>query len=69
VWLIVLALGRISSVAGMAAVVGAAVASALLGYGEYIWALAVIAVFIIWMHRSNIGRLMRGEEPRVGASK
>ena len=69
VWLLVLALGRISSVAGMAAVVGAAVASALLGYGEYIWALAVIAVFIIWMHRSNIGRLMRGEEPRVGASK
>ena len=66
VWLLVLALGRISSVAGMAAVAAAAVAAALLGYGEYVIPLAIIAVLIIWLHRSNIGRLMRGEEPKVG---
>lgn len=66
VWLAVLALGRISSVAGMAAVVGAALAAALLGYGEYVLPLAVIAVLVIWLHRSNIGRLMRGQEPKVG---
>ena len=66
VWLAVLALGRISSVAGMAAVVGAAVAAMLLGYEEYALPLAVIAVLVIWLHRSNIGRLMRGQEPKVG---
>lgn len=66
VWLAVLALGRISSVAGMAAVVGAAVAAMLLGYEEYALSLAVIAVLVIWLHRSNIGRLMRGQEPKVG---
>ena len=66
VWLLALALGRISSVAGMAAVAAAAVAAALLGYGEYVIPLAIIAVLIIWLHRSNIGRLMRGEEPKVG---
>lgn len=66
VWLAVLALGRISSVAGMAAVVGAALAAALLGYGGYVLPLAVIAVLVIWLHRSNIGRLMRGQEPKVG---
>jgi glycerol-3-phosphate acyltransferase PlsY len=23
-------------------------------------------VFIVWRHRSNIGRLLKGEEPRIG---
>jgi glycerol-3-phosphate acyltransferase PlsY len=26
----------------------------------------VVAVFVFWTHRSNIGRLRRGEEPRFG---
>ncbi|ANY20383.1 putative glycerol-3-phosphate acyltransferase [Tsuneonella dongtanensis] len=69
VWLVVLAVGRISSVAGMSAVVAAAVAAAVLGFGDYVVPLAVIAALIIWLHRANIGRLMRGEEPRVGSSK
>jgi len=66
VWLLALAIGRISSVAGMAAVVAATVAAALLGYTEYVLPLAAIAVLIVWLHRSNIGRLLRGEEPKVG---
>ena len=28
--------------------------------------LVSVAVFVIWAHRSNIGRLMRGEENRFG---
>lgn len=67
VWLLVLAIGRISSVAGMAAVVGAAIAAVLLDYEEYALPLAIIAVLVIWLHRSNIGRLMRGQEPKVGS--
>ncbi|MGX7952249.1 glycerol-3-phosphate 1-O-acyltransferase PlsY [Tsuneonella sp. HG249] len=69
VWLTVLGIVRISSVAGMAAVVAAAVAAALLGHSEYVLPLAAIAVLIVWLHRENLGRLMRGEEPKVGAKK
>lgn len=69
VWLSMLAITRISSLAGMTAVIAATVAAALLGYGDYIIALAVIAAIIIWLHRANIGRLLKGEEPRVGAPK
>lgn len=29
-----------------------------------VWLTTVLAVFIVWKHRSNIGRLMRGEENR-----
>ena len=66
VWIGVLALARISSLAGMSSVVAAAVAAALFGYAGFVPVLVVIAALIIWLHRANIGRLMRGEEPRVG---
>lgn len=66
VWIAVLAMFRISSLAGMSAVVAAAVAAAVLGYSAYVLVLAAIALLIVWLHRANIGRLLRGEEPRVG---
>ena len=67
VWIAVLALSRISSVAGMSAVVAAALAASLLGYPDFVPVLVVIAALIVWLHRANIGRLMRGEEPKVGS--
>jgi glycerol-3-phosphate acyltransferase PlsY len=67
VWLAVLALARISSLAGMSAVVAAAVAAAVLGFASYVPVLAVIALLVIWLHRANIARLRAGTEPRVGA--
>ena len=69
VWIAVLAIGRISSVAGMAAVVAAALAAWLLGYPQFVPVLAIIATLIVWLHRANIGRLLRGEEPKVGSKK
>ncbi len=69
VWLVTLGLTRISSVAGMAAVVAAVIAAAVLGYAGYVLPLAVIAVIVVWLHRSNIARLGRGEEPRIGRKK
>lgn len=69
VWLGVLAILRISSVAGMSAVVAAAIAAATLGFTPFIPVLAIIAVLIIWLHRANLARLARGEEPRVGSKK
>lgn len=67
VWIGLLAAARISSLAGMAAVVAAAIAAALLGYLPFVPVLIVIAALILWLHRANIGRLLRGEEPRVGS--
>ena len=29
---------------------------------------AIMTVLLLWKHRSNIGRLMRGEEPKIGAA-
>ncbi len=31
-----------------------------------VWLSAALAAFVIWAHRSNIGRLLRGEENRFG---
>ncbi|MCH2486203.1 MAG: glycerol-3-phosphate 1-O-acyltransferase PlsY [Erythrobacter sp.] len=69
VWLGVLAAFRISSLAGMCAVVAAAAAAPLFGYPQFFPVLAAIAVLVIYLHRANIARLMKGEEPRVGSSK
>ena len=69
VWLSVLAIFRVSSLAGMAAVVAAAAAAPLFGYPQFFPVLAAIALLIIYLHRANIARLMKGEEPRVGGKK
>lgn len=69
VWLGLLAATRISSLAGMSAVVAAAIAAAVFGYSQFVPVLVVIAAIILWLHRANIGRLLRGEEPRVGSKQ
>ncbi|MCC6926100.1 glycerol-3-phosphate 1-O-acyltransferase PlsY [Novosphingobium sp.] len=65
-WLIMLALTRISSVAGMTAAVTAPVAAWALGFDPHVLPLAAIAVLVIWLHRANIARLRAGTEPKVG---
>jgi len=69
VWIAVLAVGRISSLAGMCAVCAAAIAALALGYSAFVPVLALIAVLVIWLHRANIRRLADGTEPRVGQKK
>ena len=66
VWIGLLAAVRISSLAGMCAVVAAALAAKVFGFPQFVPTLLVIAAVILWLHRENIRRLMRGEEPRVG---
>ncbi|MCA0910948.1 glycerol-3-phosphate 1-O-acyltransferase PlsY [Qipengyuania gaetbuli] len=67
VWIGMLAITRISSLAGMSAVVAAAVAAFALGAPTFAKVLAVIAVLVIWLHRENIRRLVAGTEPKVGS--
>jgi glycerol-3-phosphate acyltransferase PlsY len=69
VWLGILALTRISSLAGMSAAVVAPIAAWGLGYPGHVKALAAIAVAVLILHRANIARLMKGEEPKVGSRK
>ena len=66
VWLGLLALLRISSVAGMAAAVSAPVAAAAFGRFDIVPLLIALALIVVWKHRANIERLLDGTEPRIG---
>lgn len=67
VWIAFLAIFRVSSVAGMSAVVAAALAAWWLGFPHFVPVLTVIAILVIWLHRENIKRLAAGTEPKVGS--
>lgn len=69
VWLGAFGLSRISSVGGMSAAVSAPLAAFALGGPIVATPFAIMALIVVWRHRSNIARLLRGEEPRVGSSK
>ena len=68
IWAIILAFFRYSSLAALISAVFAAVFTALF-YGLGVEAACVLAmsVLLVWRHKENIGRLLRGEESRVGA--
>ncbi|MCA8890991.1 MAG: glycerol-3-phosphate 1-O-acyltransferase PlsY [Hyphomonas sp.] len=76
VWFGVFALTRISSLAALTA-------AALVTPGAWLveevmhrphnWfvllGLAALSVFVFWTHRANLGRLLKGTEPRFGSAK
>jgi acyl phosphate:glycerol-3-phosphate acyltransferase len=66
VWLGLLALLRISSLAGMVAAISAPVAAAVFGEFDLVPLLLALALIVLWKHRENIGRLIEGSEPRIG---
>jgi len=65
VWILLLLTLRISSVAGMAAAASAPI-SALILHSTYFPLLLGFAVLVLWKHRDNIARLLKGTEPRIG---
>lgn len=76
VWLLIAATRRISSLSALTA----AVTSPIFAYVAFLegWAAdgikfgataAVIAALVIYNHRTNIGRLLNGTEPKIGAGK
>ena len=74
-WLIVAYFSRYSSLAALAAAV---FAPAYYFFGNHVvWladdrvllAVAVMSAVLIWRHQANIGKLIRGEESRIGNKK
>ncbi len=68
VWVALLLVLPISSMAGIAAAASAPITAAVLGNTAYFPLLAALALIVIWKHRDNIRRLASGDEPRVGRS-
>ncbi len=69
VWLGALAIFRISSLGGMLAAISVPVSALLLGRINLLPLGVGLALLVLWRHRENIGRLMKGQEPRIGAGK
>ncbi len=67
IWAATVALSKISSVASLTTVIAAPIAAAVFGHQALILPLVAIAAIVIVQHRANIGRLMKGEEPRIGS--
>jgi acyl phosphate:glycerol-3-phosphate acyltransferase len=67
VWGAVVFATRIVSIASILAALVVPVAVYLTsGVGTVFWLTVAVAGFVIFAHRSNIGRLLRGEEHRFG---
>jgi glycerol-3-phosphate acyltransferase PlsY len=65
-WLVVVLLTRITSVASLAAAVGFTPLAWLLGFDwPYLLLAGAMSLLVIYRHRTNISRLMRGEEARI----
>ncbi|MEO1476091.1 MAG: glycerol-3-phosphate acyltransferase, partial [Pseudomonadota bacterium] len=70
IWLSVFALTRISSLSALTAAAAVPIGAWLLGETEFaVVILAALSLLVFWTHRTNIGRLLRGEEPQFGSRK
>jgi glycerol-3-phosphate acyltransferase PlsY len=66
IWALSVAVSRISSVASLVAVTAAPVAAWTMGRPDIVPTLVGVAIVVWFQHRANIGRLIRGQEPRIG---
>jgi glycerol-3-phosphate acyltransferase PlsY len=66
VWIGILLIARISSLAGMAAAASAPITAAIRNEERLFPVMLAFAVIVVWKHRENIRRLASGNEPRVG---
>lgn len=67
VWVVLVLATRIVSVASIAAALVVPVAVLLtLGAGPVLWLAIALALFVLYAHRANVRRLLRGEEHRLG---
>jgi acyl phosphate:glycerol-3-phosphate acyltransferase len=69
IWLVAALLSRISSSGALSAAALSPLAAWFYGYRETILLAIVLGVLVIWRHRGNIDRMLKGVEPRIGQGK
>lgn len=71
IWLILFALTRISSLSALVAAAAVPPGAYLLGERNpvILVGLAALSILVFWTHRANLGRLLKGSEPRFGSGK
>ena len=69
VWLLMAALFRYSSLSALVASILTPIGLAVAGYWQQAELFAVLTLLTFYAHRANIGRLLRGEEARIGGAK
>ncbi len=70
IWLGLFALTRISSLSALAAAFCVPIGAFIWGETHFAVAtLAGLSGLVFWTHRANIGRLLKGEEPKFGKPK
>jgi glycerol-3-phosphate acyltransferase PlsY len=65
-WIVVAAVMRYSSLAGLTAAGMSPVWAVLLGQGQMVVLAFALALVIYWRHAGNIARLRAGTEPKIG---
>lgn len=69
VWIAALLLTRMSSAGGMSGAVASAISIVLFARHDLLPAFAAMALLVLWRHRTNVARILRGSEPRIGRGK
>lgn len=66
-WLAMAFVFRISSLSALTAALTAPLYTGLLlGWGDTVWAVTALSALLVWRHKSNLVKLARGEEGRIG---
>ncbi len=68
-WLAALLLVRISSVAGILAVISAPIAAAAFDRDRLFPSLLLFTLLVLWRHHDNIARLRAGKEPKIASRR
>jgi glycerol-3-phosphate acyltransferase PlsY len=67
IWLGMAFLSRYSSLSALAASVATPIFLFTLGFAPEAMLAAAMTVLLLWKHSANINRLLKGEEPKIGA--
>lgn len=68
-WLIVALIFRFSSLASMISITLMPLYLAFCSNSQYVLPMILLAVIILYRHRGNIKRLLKGEEPKIGKKR